>query len=347
MTAATTRRVSAASLQLNDRPHALYRFYDRTDVLLYVGITVDLPTRIKQHLSGKPWWSQVANMRVEHYPTRAEALEAERVAIETEGPLYNDQHNQIVEITETVDRTRKYAELIVAYIVDGPDQYERLLKLADERLEESEPDGDFEYQSSTELLAILMIQEVTDRLSDLTSEVRRLLKILPGKPFDYIKDSLPGECSDGDPESSVESVAVRSYADKLAEEFMVKLPESQRDEWIAWAVASTGSDGDAFFRGAIASMDYRESGTHNEDGRTCFGRGDHGARCPSLATVKYFMEGCECAPANERTCSGHLLTCDRHGIGLIARGFVISGDRQPQKIERFERIEAQQEVSPF
>lgn len=88
-----TRRVSAASLALEHQPHALYRFFDRSDVLLYVGITVDLAKRIKNHRKGKPWWTQIHNITVEHFDTRQEALDAERKAIRDEKPLHNDQHN--------------------------------------------------------------------------------------------------------------------------------------------------------------------------------------------------------------------------------------------------------------
>ena len=72
------RRVSVASLAINNQPHALYRFFDRTDVLLYVGITANLPTRMKNHSKGKPWWTQIHNITIEHFDTRQDALDAER-----------------------------------------------------------------------------------------------------------------------------------------------------------------------------------------------------------------------------------------------------------------------------
>ena len=89
-------RVSAARLELANKPHALYRFYDRTDVLLYIGITADLAARLQSHRRDKPWWTSVANIKVEHYPSRKTALKAEAEAIQTERPLYNDQHNEHV-----------------------------------------------------------------------------------------------------------------------------------------------------------------------------------------------------------------------------------------------------------
>lgn len=67
----------------------LYRYYDAEGRLLYVGISFSAIARAAQHRSGKGWWPQVANMTVEHLPTRQDALEAERVAILTERPIYN------------------------------------------------------------------------------------------------------------------------------------------------------------------------------------------------------------------------------------------------------------------
>lgn len=92
------QRVSAASVALGNRPHALYRFFDRTDVLLYVGITMDLGARLKKHRRDKPWWLDIDHITIEHFSSRAEALAAEAEAIRMEGPLHNDQHNEMVSV---------------------------------------------------------------------------------------------------------------------------------------------------------------------------------------------------------------------------------------------------------
>jgi len=39
----------------------LYRCYDRSGALLYVGITDALGRRMAQHASDKPWWGDVAD----------------------------------------------------------------------------------------------------------------------------------------------------------------------------------------------------------------------------------------------------------------------------------------------
>lgn len=74
---------------LNDRPHVLYRMYDRGDRLLYVGITADMSDRIQGHREGKGWWGEVVTIRLEHYPNRLAALRAEKQAISSENPVHN------------------------------------------------------------------------------------------------------------------------------------------------------------------------------------------------------------------------------------------------------------------
>lgn len=79
---------------VSDRPHALYRFYDAADQLLYVGITNNPGHRWKKHASDKPWWSDVTRAELEHHPNRDAALAAERAAIVQEHPLHNVIHNR-------------------------------------------------------------------------------------------------------------------------------------------------------------------------------------------------------------------------------------------------------------
>jgi predicted GIY-YIG superfamily endonuclease len=78
---------------LDPQPHALYRFFDQSGELLYVGITMDLPARMGNHRRDKPWWTDAAWIGIEHFDNRAAALEAERMAIKAETPRYNVVHN--------------------------------------------------------------------------------------------------------------------------------------------------------------------------------------------------------------------------------------------------------------
>ena len=76
---------------MTDRTHALYRFYDATGQLLYVGITLDPGNRWRSHAQDKPWWHEVRGISMETYDTRDQVLAAERRTIAVEHPLYNKQ----------------------------------------------------------------------------------------------------------------------------------------------------------------------------------------------------------------------------------------------------------------
>lgn len=68
---------------------ALYRFYDATRGLLYVGITGQPAERWVKHRRSAPWWSDAAYVNVEIFPTEWQALDAERAAIRSESPQFN------------------------------------------------------------------------------------------------------------------------------------------------------------------------------------------------------------------------------------------------------------------
>lgn len=66
----------------------VYRLFDSSEALLYLGHTGDIDRRITQHRL-KPWWFEVRDYRLEHYPTQADAWNAEHRAILAERPRYN------------------------------------------------------------------------------------------------------------------------------------------------------------------------------------------------------------------------------------------------------------------
>lgn len=71
------------------KTHALYRFFDAKDRLLYVGESWNAVNRAKQHRRQQHWWMQVRRMTVEMHPSREAARVAEAKAIRTERPRYN------------------------------------------------------------------------------------------------------------------------------------------------------------------------------------------------------------------------------------------------------------------
>lgn len=75
-----------------EAPQALYRFFDATGVLLYVGITNNPSRRFTQHGTSREWWHEVETIKMERFPSREAVLQAERAAIKAEGPKYNIVH---------------------------------------------------------------------------------------------------------------------------------------------------------------------------------------------------------------------------------------------------------------
>lgn len=71
---------------------ALYRHFDAFGRLLYVGISGSHLRRLAQHADGASWATDIASVTVDHYPTRAVAVAAERQAIRTERPAHNIAH---------------------------------------------------------------------------------------------------------------------------------------------------------------------------------------------------------------------------------------------------------------
>jgi hypothetical protein len=71
----------------------LYRHYHPNGDLLYVGVSLHL-YRQYTHSRNAEWRKQVQRIELEPFATREEALEAERLAIDTEFPKFNTAHNE-------------------------------------------------------------------------------------------------------------------------------------------------------------------------------------------------------------------------------------------------------------
>lgn len=67
----------------------VYRAFDADGDLLYVGMTQRPRTRMQQHRRKADWWGDASRIRFSQYPTRNDALQAERSAIHSEKPVYN------------------------------------------------------------------------------------------------------------------------------------------------------------------------------------------------------------------------------------------------------------------
>lgn len=70
-------------------PTTLYRLYDASGDLLYVGIAGNPGRRFEQHAKDKPWWALVSYCQLEHFDSRPAAASAERQAINRDAPRFN------------------------------------------------------------------------------------------------------------------------------------------------------------------------------------------------------------------------------------------------------------------
>ena len=69
--------------------HWVYTCVDAAGEIIYVGVTSTGLRRHREHGRGSGWWTEVATIRVEHFPTRVEALAVEAERIERLNPDYN------------------------------------------------------------------------------------------------------------------------------------------------------------------------------------------------------------------------------------------------------------------
>lgn len=97
-------------------PCDLYRYFDASGTLLYVGISLHAAQRASEHRKDKAWWSDVASMTIQHLPTRSAALKAERVAIVNERPLHNVIHNRTT--TTTPSTSNKVESPPIVWLCD-------------------------------------------------------------------------------------------------------------------------------------------------------------------------------------------------------------------------------------
>lgn len=70
------------------RKTCVYRFYDSAEHLLYVGISMNLNSRLAKHQQ-RGWWPDVIRCDVEWFEGREAAKAAERRAIIKENPIHN------------------------------------------------------------------------------------------------------------------------------------------------------------------------------------------------------------------------------------------------------------------
>lgn len=81
-----------ASRDFWSRRQVVYRCFDADGALLYIGVSGDICTRVKQHRSQTSWWHEVSRVVIRLHPNRTAAFAAEIAAIRAEHPRYNVRH---------------------------------------------------------------------------------------------------------------------------------------------------------------------------------------------------------------------------------------------------------------
>lgn len=316
----STSRVTVGVANLATSAHALYRFYDRTDVLLYVGITVDLPTRMKNHRKGKPWWTAVAHVKVEQYETREQALAAEREAIKNEHPLYNDQHNEVLVIE---DEALELAE-------------SALRNLDDDEREDTLADAASDFDGRTRNQRAQIIEAAESAVVSLAWD-RWQLKDALLYLFEHLPEGQWARCHDagqvklGDRATADGVRDVLATVDELrlehAHEYLGGLDAEERAEWLLCAANNrSGSSADMQ---VIWAGNYARGWKQNRwrPERVCTGYGFAGAACAEAPVAKVWVANCEhCADDQYHSaCQAHL---DQAVAGkLNSKGHPIVVDR--------------------
>lgn len=70
-------------------PHWVYRLFDKSGTLLYVGLSSDPDRRFEHHMLCRDWLAEIDHHTVTPYPNWEQGAAAEQKAIETERPKYN------------------------------------------------------------------------------------------------------------------------------------------------------------------------------------------------------------------------------------------------------------------
>jgi ribosome-binding protein aMBF1 (putative translation factor) len=76
-----------------DDATALYRHFDASGALLYVGISCNPFRRLNEHADRSNWSEKIAAVTLEWFASREEAEQAERGAIFAEKPKFNTMHS--------------------------------------------------------------------------------------------------------------------------------------------------------------------------------------------------------------------------------------------------------------
>jgi predicted GIY-YIG superfamily endonuclease len=307
-------RIAVGRTELETRPHILYRFYDRTGALLYIGITVDFADRMKDHAKEKEWWARVdrSATKVEYYDSRRAALDAERDAIKDEHPLENDQHNEWLEV-DSLDLDEPWSvDAFVGEILKAATETELDVVMHDERYDFSGGERTTRGRQIAAAFSLLIgYMWDRERLKSNLSTLREMLKLATDSRW---KDFFDGAPTDGE---------ARHEPDD-DQEFIVALAAAKAAEYLD---SLSGGEGDGWRECGYSIEGRKTPRTHAEISAAtyanlfhtknlvrnglCQGPHPSGSRCPGTDLTETVFEVCPICE-NGMECSGHRVWCEKH-----------------------------------
>lgn len=78
---------------MNNKKHALYRHYDKSGTLLYIGISNSVLVRLSRHKHSSSWLEDAVRMDTEYFKDKPTAEREEALAIKREKPKFNIRYN--------------------------------------------------------------------------------------------------------------------------------------------------------------------------------------------------------------------------------------------------------------
>ncbi|GII24284.1 GIY-YIG nuclease family protein [Planosporangium mesophilum] len=347
-------KISAALRDLATRPHALYRFWDRTDVLLYVGITADLPQRMGDHRTDKPWWSQVARVTVEHFDTREAALKAETESIREERPLYNVQGNILVHAPSNEgveDAVRNQVDLILRHMCVHQDEYDKALSDATDAIDEAknEPDDGLADADPTLLAAELKADSLTTSIFYLERAWEHLSEWLPDGQYERCRalaEEYERQWNLEIGEAELRDRTAWFIALEYGREYLAKMPPEERDEWFEVArgfLAEHVDDDHLTFHAAHYARAYKANRWYGRAYQMCSGSGRHNAACRNKAAFKvWYRDDPACSPG---PCVGHSELCQSHLRAVLEGHYTWPQTGSPVVVNRYEPVP--EDTPPF
>jgi len=119
---------------LADKNHYVYRIFDRTGRLIYVGCSHDPETRMYTHRRIMWWAPQIARIKMTVHPSKDAGHLTERSIIDTENPRWNVKGKWANRNNWSRDDAADYLKALTLHPDAGGDFSDRRIRMAQEFL---------------------------------------------------------------------------------------------------------------------------------------------------------------------------------------------------------------------